>query len=166
MRKGERMDQPTTTGIERSGRGHGITRRQAFLRMGALGAGTALLATSRAWGQAAKPKVALVFWTWENPQQRPYIFKRIKLYTEAHPSVQVDTQHFAFSDLGKKVSVGFATGTAPDGFATGDWLMPSWLARNLIAPLEPAALGYASVDAFRKDHADAFVQGAIQDGKI
>jgi len=64
------------------------------------------------------------------------------------------------------VSVGFATGTAPDGFTTGDWLMPTWLARNLIAPLDVQQLGYPSVDAFRQDHADAFIAGAIQDGKV
>ena len=61
----------------------------------------------------------------------------------------MEFQYFAFSDLGKKVSVGYATGTAPDGYTTGDWLMPTWLTRKLIVPLDVQQLGYASLDAFR-----------------
>jgi multiple sugar transport system substrate-binding protein len=145
-----------------------VTRRQALGRMGTLGLGAAALAGvgRHAWGQVGKTPLKLTFWTWENPQQRPYIVQRIQSYMQKNPAVQVDVQWFAFSDLGKKVSVGFATGTAPDGFATGDWLMPTWLARSLIAPLDAARLGYPSVDAFQKDHADAFVAGSVREGKI
>jgi ABC-type glycerol-3-phosphate transport system substrate-binding protein len=142
-----------------------MTRRQAIGRLGA--AAAAVAATPRrAVAQPAKAPMKLTFWTWENPQQRPWLHKRITQYTEKNPNVSVDFQWFTFSDLGKKVSVGYATGTAPDGFTTGDWLMPTWLARNLIAPLDVQRLGYSSVDAFRRDHADAFVAGAIQDGKV
>jgi ABC-type glycerol-3-phosphate transport system substrate-binding protein len=143
------------------------TRRQALTRLGAMGLGaTALTVAPRRARAQAKAPVKLSFWTFENPQQRPYLVKRINLYMEKNPHVQVDVQWFAFGDLGKKVSVGFATGTAPDGFATGDWLMPTWLARNLLAPQDPQLLGYTSVDSFRKDFTDAFVQSSIQDGKI
>jgi multiple sugar transport system substrate-binding protein len=145
-----------------------MTRREAIGNLGALGAGAAVVAASPRLvaAQPTKAPMKLTFWTWENPQQRPWIQKRITQYMEKHPNVKVDFQWFTFTDLGKKVSVGFATGTAPDGFTTGDWLMPTWLARNLIAPLDVQALGYSSVDAFRRDHADAFIAGAIQDGKV
>jgi multiple sugar transport system substrate-binding protein len=145
-----------------------MTRREAVRRLGALGVGAAALtaAPRRTVAQPTRAPMKLTFWTWENPQQRPWLQKRVTQYMEKHPNIKVDFQWFTFTDLGKKVSVGFATGTAPDGFTTGDWLMPTWLARNLIAPLDVQALGYASVDAFRRDHADAFVAGAIQDGKV
>jgi multiple sugar transport system substrate-binding protein len=145
-----------------------MTRREAIGRLGALGAGAAAVAAAprHAAAQPTKAPMKLTFWTWENPQQRPWIQKRIAQYMEKHPNIKVDFQWFTFTDLGKKVSIGFATGTAPDGFTTGDWLMPTWLARNLIAPLDVQALGYSSVDAFRRDHADAFIAGAIQDGKV
>ena len=144
-----------------------ITRRESLGRLGALGA-AALVAASprRAAAQPTKAPIKLTFWTFENPQQRPWLQKRITQYMEKNPNVKVDFQWFTFTDLGKKVSVGYATGTAPDGFTTGDWLMPTWLSRNLIAPLDVQALGYSSVDAFRRDHADAFIAGAIQDGKV
>ena len=144
-----------------------VSRRLVLQRLGAIGVGAAAVAGAprRARAQGKAP-VKLTFWTWENPQQRPYIVNRINMYMQKNPHVQVDVQVFTFGDLGKKVSIGFATGTAPDGFATGDWLMPTWLGRNLIAPQEAQLLGYPAVDAFRKDHADAFVQGSIHDGKV
>jgi multiple sugar transport system substrate-binding protein len=143
--------------------------RRALLRAGALGlAATALPSVPRAASAQTAPTRApmkLTFWTWENPQQRPWLHKRIQQYTQQYPNISVEFQYFTFSDLGKKVSVGFATGTAPDGFTTGDWLMPTWLARKLIAPLDVQQLGYSSLDAFRNDHAPAFVAGSVQDGK-
>jgi multiple sugar transport system substrate-binding protein len=146
-----------------------IISRRELLLSAAAGAAAALAPSvprvASAQSAPTKTPVKLSFWTWENPQQRPYQHKRIQQYTQQYPNVSVEFQYFTFSDLGKKVSVGYATGTAPDGFATGDWLMPTWLARKLIAPLDPGLLGYASLDAFRKDHADAFVAGSIHDGK-
>jgi ABC-type glycerol-3-phosphate transport system substrate-binding protein len=161
------MDSRASDGGTLPGQATAMTRREAIGHLGALGAGAAVAAAPRRGAaQPTRAPLKLTFWTWENPQQRPWLHKRITQYTENHPSIKVDFQWFTFTDLGKKVSVGFATGTAPDGFTTGDWLMPTWLARNLIAPLDVRQLGYPSVDAFRRDHADAFIAGAIQDGKV
>jgi ABC-type glycerol-3-phosphate transport system substrate-binding protein len=116
-------------------------------------------------GQAKAP-IKLSFWTFENPQQRPWIHKRVKLYMEQNPHVTIDFQWFTFGDLGKKISVGFATGTAPDGFVSQDWFMPTWMDKSLLAPLDVQRLGYTSYDNFTGDFAEAFVKGATQDGKV
>jgi len=147
--------------------GHRVPSRQfgrrAALRMAAgASAGAALAATPLA--QAAAP-IDISFWTFDNPQQRPWLQKRVQLYMAQHPNVRVSFQWFAFADLGKKLSVGFATGTAPDGFVSQDWFMPTWLSKNLLAPLDLQRLGYASLDAFRSSLTPAFVAGAVQDGK-
>src|SRR6202795_5140330 len=106
--------------------GHEVSRRQVLKRMGALGAGAAAMTAegARVFAQTKAP-IKLSFWTFDNPQQRPWIHKRVNQYMEKNPNVKVDFQWFTFADLGKKVSVGYATGTAPDGFVTGDWLMPT-----------------------------------------
>ena len=154
------------TGIK----GKEITRRDFIKGAGALGLGAAAFsATSllpRVPTARGGPAMDLRFWTWENPQQRPWLHKRIKLYMEKNPNVKVEFQYFTFSDLGKKVSVGFATGTAPEGFTTGDWLMPTWLSRDLIAPLDVQKLGYNSVKDFENDYPPAFVAGSVHNGKV
>jgi len=140
-----------------------LPRRTVLQGIG--GAAAAASFARRSFAQAKAP-VHLAFWTFDNPQQRPWLQKRINQYTEKNPNVSVDFQWFPFGDLGKKISVGFATGTAPEGFVSQDWFMPLWLDKNLILPLDIQRLGYASLDAFRNDFAPAFLSGAIKDGKV
>ena len=123
------------------------TRRTVLRGIGVTAAAASL--PHRGFGQAKAP-IRLGFWTFDNPQQRPWVHKRVQLFTEKNPNVKVDFQWFPFADLGKKLSVGFATGTAPEGFVSQDWFMPPWLYKNLLAPLDVQRLGYASMDKFRE----------------
>jgi len=151
-----------------SGTGGKMISRRGFLKgVGALGLGLAA-ASSLGKVASAQPKgpVKLSLWTWENPQQRPWIHKRVKMFMEKNKGVQVDFQWFTFTDLGKKVSVGYATGTAPEGFSTGTWLMPTWLTRNMIAPMDVKKLGYSSLQAFIDDYPKAFIASAVKGGKV
>ena len=143
------------------------TRRDVVRGIGVAGLGAAAAAplAQRAFAQTKKP-VNISFWTFDNPQQRPWVHKRVKMFMEQNPHVKVDFQWFAFGDLGKKISVGFATGTAPDGFVSQDWFMPIWLDKGLLAPLDVKQLGYDSYGAFTGDFAKAFVDGATKDGKV
>jgi len=144
-----------------------VTRRDIVrgITAAALGAGVGAPLAGRARAQVKTP-VSLSFWTFDNPQQRPWLAKRIKLFTDQNPNVKVDFQWFPFGDLGKKLSVGFATGTAPEGFVSQDWLMPVWLDKGLIAPLDVIRLGYPSFASFTDDFAPAFVAGATQGSKV
>jgi multiple sugar transport system substrate-binding protein len=141
------------------------TRRQVIRNISAASLAAGVPFTRRAAAQSKGP-ISLSFWTFDNPQQRPWLDKRIKLFTAQNPNVKVDFQWFPFGDLGKKLSVGFATGTAPEGFVSQDWLMPVWLDKGLIAPLDVTRLGYSSFAAFADDFAPAFVKGATQNGKV
>lgn len=145
----------------------GISRRSALggLTAATLGAAAGVPATRRVYAQGKAP-VNLSFWMFENPQQRPWVAKRVKLFIEQNPNVKVDFQWFTFGDLGKKISVGFATGTAPEGFVSQDWFMPTWLDKGLLAPLDVGRLGYSSYQAYVDDFAPAFVAGATQGGKV
>ena len=143
--------------------GNRVRRRDLLV-----GAGLGAAAATFARPARAQPKgpVSLSFWTFDNPQQRPWIQKRVKLFTEQNPNVKVDFQWFSFPDLGKKLSVGFATGTSPDGFVSQDWFMPTWFSKDLLAPLDVQQLGYSSMEAFKNDFAPAFVAGASRGDKI
>ena len=141
------------------------SRRKFILATGAVGLGAAAAPLSRRTYAQGKAPMNIDFWMFENPQQRPWVHKRIKLYMEKNPNVKVDFQAFVFSDLGKKLSIGFATGTAPEGFITGDWLMPTWMSKGLLAPLDVAKLGYPTMKAFTDDYPPAFVDGAVINGR-
>ena len=143
------------------------TRRDVVRGIGAAGLGVATSAplSRHAFAQTKKP-VNLSFWTFDNPQQRPWVQKRVKIFTEQNPKVKVDFQWFAFPDLGKKLSVGFATGTSPDGFVSQDWFMPTWLDKELLAPLDVQQLGYDFDGGIHGDFATAFVDGATQGDKV
>ena len=99
-----------------------MTTRRDFLRRTSVGAAAVgvlgIPAFGAAQGAPTRAPVKLTFWTWENPQQRPWLKKRIDQYTQQYPNVYVEFQYFAFSDLGKKISIGYATGTAPDGYTS------------------------------------------------
>src|SRR5216683_6731195 len=144
-----------------------ISRRRVMRGIGAAGLGAMLgtAAGGRPWAQGNAP-INISFWTFDNPQQRPWLAKRVKLFTEKNPNVRVDFQWFPFGDLGKKLTVGFATGTAPEGFVSQDWFMPVWLDKGLIAPMDVNRLGYSSFASFTGDFAPAFVNGATKDGKV
>jgi multiple sugar transport system substrate-binding protein len=146
--------------------GSGVTRRQVVHNIGAAGLGLAAAGSfgRRVWAAGAPIKIS--FWTFDNPQQRPWVNKRVDMFVAQNPNVEVDFQWFSFADLGKKVSVGYATGTAPDGYVSQDWFMPTWLDKGLIAPLDTERLGYSSLSAFSDDFAPAFVKGAVNDGKV
>ncbi len=149
--------------LEKTAPRSGVSRRRVLVSGGA--AAASALVSPLLWGQPKQP-VSISFWTWENPQQRPWIHKRVRMYMEKNPHVKVDFQYFPFGDLGKKLAVGFATGTAPDGFASQDWVMPVWLDKGLLAPLEPNLLGFSSVADFSRNHTDAAGKTAVQDGKL
>src|SRR5215470_3893248 len=143
-----------------------ISRRGLMRGIGAAGLAAGASAVGRRAYAQGKAPVSLAFWTFDNPQQRPWLNKRIKLFMEKNPNVIVDFQWFPFGDLGKKLSVGFATGTAPEGFVSQDWFMPVWLDKGLLAPLDVKKLGYPSYDTFVTDYARAYVDGATKDGKV
>jgi multiple sugar transport system substrate-binding protein len=142
-------------------------RRDVIRGLGTAGLGTLAAGTApgRVFAQGKAP-INISFWTFENPQQRPWIQKRVKLYQEKNPHVKIDFQWFTFGDLGKKISVGYATGTAPDGFVSQDWFMPTWMSKGLLAPLDVQKLGYSDYKSFVDDFAPAFVQGAVANGKV
>src|SRR3984893_2784743 len=83
------------------------SRRDVVRGIGVAGLGAAVSVplAGRAFAQTRKA-VNISFWTFDNPQQRPWVHKRVKMFMEQNPHVKVDFQWFAFGDLGKKSASG------------------------------------------------------------
>jgi len=145
-----------------------VTRRQAIKRMSALGAGAAAVTAGgpRVFAQPESSHDALVLGR-SQPAQRRGSTSGHQYMREENPNVKAGRcQWFTFADLRQEGLGRLRDGTAPErGFVTGDWLIADVGSPNLIAPLDVKLLGYSSLDAFRKDHADAFVAGAMKDGQ-
>src|SRR5262245_37528190 len=158
------MEPKTTSTISRAAR---ITRRDVVRGIGVSGFGAALAESygRKSWAQSSGP-ITISVWSNDQPQQRGWYQRCAKLFMEWKPNVKVDYQWFPFGELGKKVSVAYATGTAPDAFVCYDWFMPVWLDKKLLAPLDVQRLGYSSVDAFHADHAPAALASVGQGDKI
>ena len=60
-----------------------LSRRAVTL---GLAAGGVALAAGRGAAAQTRAPVKLSFWTFENPQQRPWIHKRVKLFVEQNPA--------------------------------------------------------------------------------
>jgi multiple sugar transport system substrate-binding protein len=158
------MEPKATSTISRAAR---ITRRDLVRGIGVSGFGAALAESygRKSWAQSSGP-ITISVWSNDQPQQRGWYQRCAKLFMEWKPNVKVDYQWFPFGELGKKVSVAYATGTAPDAFVCYDWFMPVWLDKKLLAPLDVQRLGYSSVDAFHADHAPAALASVRQGDKI
>jgi ABC-type glycerol-3-phosphate transport system substrate-binding protein len=97
---------------------------------------------------------------------RPWEHARIKMFMENNPAITINYQWFPITDLGKKIKVGYATGTAPDGFKSGTWLMPTWIERNLVAPMDVQRLGWNSFKSFQADFSSACVEDFSREEKL
>ena len=161
MKRAKNRDKNRESRKGSSSMGKRITRRGFLKGMGTVGLGAAAISATgiipRVPYARGGSKMVLNVWTFENPQMRPWEHMRIKMFMEKHPGLTVNYQWFPIKDLAKKVKVGYATGTAPDGFKSGTWWMPIWIERELIAPMDIQRLGYNSLQAYKDDYAPACV---------
>jgi multiple sugar transport system substrate-binding protein len=143
-----------------------LTRRDLVKGIGALGVGGSLALQGRRAAAQSKGPVTVAIWTNDDPAQTAWYVKRAAQFMEQNKNIKVELQKFPTGDLAKKVSVAYATGSAPEGFVSFDFVMPVWMDKNLLAPLDLQRLGYSSLDAFKADYPPSVAAGAIKDGKV
>src|ERR1041385_7777170 len=67
--------------------------------------------------------VTVAIWTNDDPAQTAWYAKRAAQFMEQNKNIKVELQKFPTGDLAKKVSVAYATGSAPEGFVSFDFVM-------------------------------------------
>jgi multiple sugar transport system substrate-binding protein len=116
---------------------------------------------STAPSQPAAP-VTVTFWTHTHPPMIEVYKKLIADYQAANPNVTIDYQTIPNNEFGTKMLTSLSGGTGPDVINMDDSaLRGEYFPKNLLAPIDPAALGAASVDEVIARYVPGTLAGAM-----
>jgi multiple sugar transport system substrate-binding protein len=144
--------------------------RRALLRTGAgLGAavaGAGMLAHSTRNATAQDEPVSLTFWHHTYPPADEFIQTKIDEYTADNPNVAIELVTYPHGDYETKLLAAISAGDAPDIINLLDYLYPRYVARELLAPVDPAAFGGSTMDDVRALYVDRALEGLSADGTV
>lgn len=124
-------------------------------------AGAALGITAK-----AQEKIQLTYWTHNHAPSIPVNQAIIDEFVQENPNVEIIFDNAPHANYEQKVLTAFAGGAGPDVFWAGDWMVPQFLANNMIAPVDPTAFGVQTQDEFEKLFAPGALDAFKADGKI
>jgi len=141
-----RLPEPTSGRVSRRALLGTAARTGAGLALGSTALGTMMAGEALAAPDHAP--VSLTYWTHNFVPANGLNKRFVAAYMHKNPGVQITWDYSPHSDFEPKLLTAFAGGGGPDLYWCGDWLMPQFIAGNLVAPLDPAAYGVASQQAF------------------
>ena len=101
-------------------------------------------ARRRALGAPAR-NVTVTFWDSTSAlKTRLYNELILPAYKQRRPNYTVKYESITTGNLLQKLLAATATGTAPELFELGDWLLPTYFGRDLLDPLPAEAFGFKS----------------------
>jgi ABC-type glycerol-3-phosphate transport system substrate-binding protein len=143
--------------------------RRALLRksaaMGAAAAGAGLFAAPRRV-MAQDGPVNLVFWHHTYPPADEFIQQKIDEYTAENPNLSIELVTYPHGDYETKLLAAISAGDAPDIINLLDYLYPRYIARDLLAPVDPAAFGGETMDDVRALYVDRALEGLSADDTV
>lgn len=120
------------------------------------------MATLVGGAAANEGKVRLVYWTHTHMPLVELNKKLIQEYQKANPNVEIVYEALPSSDYQTKLLVSMATGTGPDVFISPDRNIPTYVARNMLAPLDLSAFGVKS----QRELEAMFIPGSLKGATI
>lgn len=144
------------------------SRRSLLKAAGALSLAPALLAACGNNGGNAGGKVALNFWTHADPPLVDVTKKAVASFRKANPEIRVNYTTIPNSEFFTKMLTAMSTGSGPDVFDMNDNNVEGdYIPRNLLAPIDPQAMGYGSTAKLQSAYASGSLGGATgPDGTI
>lgn len=128
----------------------------------ALGAMAPQIAPSK-----AQEKTKIKFWTHTHPPMVTLNETLVDEFMAANPDIEVEYEIIPNNDFATKMLASMGTGTGPDIINMDDNQMRSiYIPRGLVQEVDPAALGYESLDALKAAYIPTAFEGASIDGKI
>jgi multiple sugar transport system substrate-binding protein len=108
--------------------------------------------------------VTVSFWTHTHPPMIEVYEKLIADYEAANPNITIDYQTIPNNEFGTKMLTSLSGGTGPDIINMDDSaLRGEYFPKGLLAPVDPAALGAASVDELVARYVPGTLAGAMDD---
>jgi multiple sugar transport system substrate-binding protein len=108
--------------------------------------------------KAAALTGTLTVWMHQGPNFQK-VYKQIVTDFEAlHPGVKINSLYIPYAQFENKALIAFTGGSPPDVIKLGGWDIANYASKNLIAPIDPKALGYASPDELKT----AYAPGALE----
>jgi multiple sugar transport system substrate-binding protein len=112
--------------------------------------------------------VTITFWTHTHPPMIEVYETLIAEYVAANPNVTIDYETIPNNEFGTKMLTSLSSGTGPDIINMDDSaLRGEYFPKGLLAPVDPAALGAASVDDLLARYVEGTLVGATDaDGTL
>ena len=124
----------------------------------------AVLSTAGSAG-AADETVNLNFWHHTYPPAAKFIEEKAAEFTAQHPNVKITLHEDPHGDYEVKLLAAIASGNPPDIINVLDYLFPLYGSKKILAPVDAAAFGAASMDDLRARYMPEALSGLTVDGQ-
>ena len=141
-------------------------RLGAGLTLGGAALGATMLEPREALAAGDRSSVALSYWTHNFSPANVENKKFVREYMQRHPDVHITWDYSPHANYEPKLLTAFAGGGGPDVYWGGDWLMPQFIPKNLVAPFDAAAYGVASQQAFVNRYDPHTFDAFMANGKL
>jgi multiple sugar transport system substrate-binding protein len=110
--------------------------------------------------------VKLVYMTHSHDPANRVNDQLIQEFEELHPGVEIIYDNAPHENFEQKILTAYAGGEGPDVFWAGDWMVPQFIANNMVAPVDYTQYGVNSMEEF----IDLFEPGSLDpfivDGEV
>ena len=117
----------------------------------------------------AVESVTVVYWTHEDDARTALEERLIGQFEKLHPNVHIERVVKSTSEMLDLIPRAFAAGKGPDMFNLPLEAIGPLLAKGYVAPLNPDAVGYPSLEELRSTYVDGVVpvpeQTTVQGGR-
>jgi len=112
--------------------------------------------------------VELTYWTHTHPPMIDLNKKLVEEYEAENPHVTIKYEQIPNNEFGTKMLTALSNGSGPDIINMDDSaLRGEYIPKDLLAPIDPAAFGKASVEEIEADYVAGTLDGAKgQDGQL
>ena len=117
-------------------------------------------------GRAQDP-TEITFWSHTHPPMVELNERLVADFVAANPDIQVGYEIIPNMNFAEKMLASMSTGTGPDVINMDDnQLRSTYIPSELVAEVDPEAMGYGSVDELTAAYMPGAFEGASVDGKI